>query len=281
MFQTDTLQNFTKYSVFEKSLFGGPAPGTQNALGINISNNLEAKMRKSTDTGFVYNKVTLLQNLSAGTSYNMAADSFRMADISLTARTTLFKHFDVVASSLFDPYAYDKVTDRRLSSFSYEYNGRVARFKSALFAVTTSLGSNTIETMRKKRNPDYTNGVERGAVKDLDNGEKLAWNIFINYGLTLTNDKDRVIQPAQTMNFSGDIMPTKYWKIGLTSGYDFTRKKLSYTSINLYRDLKCWEARIDWVPFGINKSYRLAINLKSSMLRDFKIPRQRQWYDNF
>jgi hypothetical protein len=68
-------------------------------------------------------------------------------------------------------------------------------------------------------------------------------------------------------------MPTKYWKVGITTGYDFNRQNLSYTSVNIYRNLNCWEARIDWVPFGARKSYFLTINLKASMLSEFKIPR--------
>jgi hypothetical protein len=283
--QTDTLGHTTKYSIFERSLFGGPAQGKQNTLSINLSNNVEAKIRKKTDTGFVYNKAVLIQNLSVLTSYNFAADSFRMADIGLSARTKILKYFDIVASSAFDPYAVtfdpDKNTYRRLKDFAYAYNGKLARFKTANFTVTTNLSSNMIEALKKARKPSVTNGVEQGAVNDLIKNVKVPWNINLSYGLTLTSN-NRIILPTQFLNVSGDIMPTKYWKIGVTTGFDFVYQKLSYTSINLHRDLKCWEARIDWVPFGVNKRYSLTINIKSAMLRDFKIPaKQHQWFDNF
>jgi hypothetical protein len=88
------------------------------------------------------------------------------------------------------------------------------------------------------------------------------------------------LSDIQTLNFSGDVSITKNWKLGVTSGYDFTNKNLSYTSINVYRDLRCWEAKIDWVPFGFNKRYSLGINLKTASLRDLRIPRQRSWFDN-
>ena len=103
----------------------------------------------------------------------------------------------------------------------------------------------------------------------------------------VTFDKTSVVnyqfkmKMIQALNFTGTINVTKYWKFGVTSGYDFTNKNLSYTTMNLYRDLKCWEARIDWVPFGFRKSYSLTVNLKTSMLNTVKIPRQRQWFDNF
>jgi hypothetical protein len=127
-----------------------------------------------------------------------------------------------------------------------------------------------------------TNGAERGAPPKLPEEGPLPWSLNIFYNMNITQAyigaKPKYVQ---SLNFSGDINVTKNWKLGATSGYDFTNKQLSYTSVNLYRDLKCWEARIDWVPFGFRKSYSLTINLKTSMLSDIKIPRQRQWFDNY
>lgn len=280
--QTDTTgRNFQRYSIFDNTLFGGPAPGKTNALGINLNNNIEAKTRIKTDTGFIYNKVSILQNISLNTNYNFAADSFKMSLISVSARTKLLKYFDVVASSNFDPYGFDVETRKQVKEFSYKNNGEWVQFKNASLALNTSFGSNQVEAMRKTRQPpNMTNGAERGAVDDLDKQEKLPWNLNVYYNLALDNQNYNKLKPTQTLNFSGDIAPTKFWKLGITSGFDFTNKRVSYTSINIYRDLKCWEAHIDWVPFGIRKSYYLTINLKSSMLRDFKIPKRSIPLDN-
>ena len=285
----DTIGNTQKYSVFEKNIFGGPAIGEQNSLSLNLNNNLEAKIRQKTDTGFVYNKVTLLQNLSFNGNYNFAADSFRMSNISMTGRTKIWKYFDLVFSSNFDPY-YTTVLTNTVNNTEYEYrtshylintNGRVLDFKSGNIAINAGFSSNSISSRAKK--PDLTNGAERGAAAPTNTAqaqEKLPWSLNIYYNVNYTKVLEKV-KDIQTLNFSGDVGITKYWKLGVTSGYDFTNRNLSYTSINIYRDLKCWEARIDWVPFGFRKSYSLTINLKTSMLSDVKIPRQRQWYDNF
>ncbi len=278
----------TKYSIFENNLFSGPAQGTQNSLSVNLNNNLEAKIRQKTDTGFVFNKVSLLQNLSFAGSYNFAADSFKMSNISMTGRTKIWKYFDLVFGSTFDPY-YTTVLTNTLTNKEYAYrtskylvntNGRVMDFKSGNIAINASFSSNSITSRAKK--PDLTNGAERGAVttNTAQAQEKLPWSLNIYYNINYTKVLEKLTD-IQTLNFSGDISVTKYWKLGLTSGYDFTNRNLSYTSVNVYRDLKCWEARIDWVPFGFRKSYSLTINLKTSMLSDVKIPRQRQWYDNF
>lgn len=286
---SDTLNKYkTKYSIFENTLFNGPAQGTQNSININLNNNLEAKMRQKTDTGFVYNKVSLLQNLSFSGSYNFAADSFKMSLISMTGRTKIWKYFDLVFGSTFDPYYTTVVTNTltntdyayRTSSYLVNTNGRVLDFKSGNIAINASFSSSSIVSKAKK--PDLTNAAEKGAAttNTAQAQERLPWNLNVYYNVNFNKVLEK-LQDIQTLNFSGDISVTKYWKLGLTSGYDFTSKNLSYTSVNVYRDLKCWEARIDWVPFGFRKSYSLTINLKTSMLSDVKIPRQRQWYDNF
>jgi hypothetical protein len=277
----DSLGNTQRYSIFEKGIFGGPQPGKTNALGISLNNNIESKIRQKTDTGITFRKVVLLQNLTFNGSYNFAADSFKMSLIGISARTVLFRYLDIVAFSSFDPYRYDKGKQRTVNAFSYNYDGRLARLTDVQFTVGSSIGSDMLEARRKLRQPpDQTNGAERGGEANAAAGGALPWNLRMNYNLSLANRDDRVYQPTQALSFSGDLMPTKYWRIGVTSGFDFQTQKISYTSVNIYRDLKCWEARIDWIPFGIRKSYAIAINLKTSMLSEFKIPRQRQWYDN-
>lgn len=280
---TDTIsKKITKYSVFENTLFSGPTQGEQNSLGINLNNNLEAKIRKNTDTGFVDKKVLLLQNVSFNGQYNFAADSFKMSMISATGRTKIWKFFDLVFNSNFDPYEYDFTNNYRTKDYALSKSGKLLRFTTGNIALTAAFSSSTLKSTIKK--PDLTNGAEQGAVSTntAQSQQQLPWNLNVYYKIDFNKmaikSTDKQIQ---SLNFSGDITVTKYWKIGLTSGYDFTNKNLSYTSLNIYRDLHCWEARIDWVPFGFRKSYSLTINLKSSMFSDIKVPRQRQWYDNF
>lgn len=281
--RNDSLNRLASYSIFENGIFSGPPQGEQNAISINLSNNVEAKVKKMNDTSFTFSKITLLQNLGISGSYNFAADSFRMSNISMSARNKIWKFFDLVVSANYDPYKYDVTNKRRVNTFVYDESGIPLRFLQGSIALNGSFSSNALAAAQKVRQaPNMTNGAERGAVTNTAAAqERVAWNLSMYYNLTV----DKVTNPLkyttlQTLNVSGDISPTKYWRLGVTTGYDFTRKNVSYTSFNIYRDLKCWEARIDWVPFGFNKSYNLTINIKSSMLSDFKMTRQRQWFDN-
>ena len=118
------------------------------------------------------------------------------------------------------------------------------------------------------------------------------WSITLNYTfayatsdnfyyyLGVSQDKytNNIIQ---TFNISGDINITKKWKVGFTSGYDFTQKDLSYTSLDIYRDLHCWEMRFNWIPFGTRKGWSFTINVKAAVLQDLKLNMKRDFRDNY
>jgi hypothetical protein len=102
----------------------------------------------------------------------------------------------------------------------------------------------------------------------------------ISYTLTYSKlaFKSEIIQSAR---ISGDFSITPKWKIGTSTGYDFVAHRVTTTSINIYRDLHCWEMRLSIVPFGPLQSYNFGINVKSSILHDLKYTKNKSWVDNF
>ncbi len=271
--QSDTLGNYKTYTVFEDNIYAGPSKGKQNALGINLNNTIDAKIKQKTDTGIIYKKVAIIQNMGISTNYNFAAQEFKLSNINLTARTILYKNININASSSFDPYAIDETSNNRINTLLYDYNKKLVRLVNTNIAIGTSINSSMF-VLRPV-------GEESKKAKPINLiTEKTIWNLNASYIVSVSNPTNKKIETAQILNFGGDFIPTKFWKITIASGYDFINKKISYTSFDIYRDLKCWEAQIRWVPFGINKSYNLNINLKMSMLSQFKIPRNRQTLDN-
>ncbi|RLD55567.1 MAG: LPS-assembly protein LptD, partial [Bacteroidetes bacterium] len=83
----------------------------------------------------------------------------------------------------------------------------------------------------------------------------------------------------QTLGLSGQINITPKWKFTFNTGWDFTNNALSYTSINIYRDLHCWEMRFSWVPLGARQSWNFSINVKASILQDLKLNRKKDFRD--
>lgn len=114
----------------------------------------------------------------------------------------------------------------------------------------------------------------------------MPWNLNVNYTFQYTSnhnyvayelEKDQNI--VQTLGFSGNIQLTANWKISVRSGYDFQNNKISYTSLDIYRDLHCWEMRFNWIPMGTWKSWNFGINIKSSMFKDLKVEKKKSHLD--
>src|SRR5690625_4812215 len=114
----------------------------------------------------------------------------------------------------------------------------------------------------------------------------IPWSLNLSYSLNFNKRRTRDYKRdttvfAQSLNFSGDISLTPKWKISLSSGFDFIHKQLTYSTINITRDLHCWRMTISIVPMGFYKSFSISLSPTSSILHDIKINRTRQFYDVF
>jgi hypothetical protein len=110
---------------------------------------------------------------------------------------------------------------------------------------------------------------------------EIPWNFSISYNLRVTNaptsDGRDSLYTTQSAYFQGDLNLTPNWKVLLSSGYDVQLKKFTYTSIDIYRQLHCWEMGFKWIPFGARQSYIFNVNVKASVLQDLKLTRKKEW----
>ncbi len=91
------------YSPFSHN--GSIPNGKQGSLNFSIDNNVEMKIKSDKDsTGF--RKISLIDKLSLGMSYNMAADSFQWSDLSAGLRLKLSKSYTLNLNGQFDTYTY-------------------------------------------------------------------------------------------------------------------------------------------------------------------------------
>ena len=263
------------YSRFQNGLFGGPSGAPSGALTFNINNTIDAKVRKKTDTSITYQKVAILQMLSIGGSYDFFAKLNKLSLINLSARNSFFKNMVSVSFvSIFDPYALNKYgnrSDTLLAGTSKKL--KLARFTSCNFSTNATLTNAKIKSLASSKQPfsitlNYNLSFVKGGITSGGNPE--------NPSSTTTIPNSY----KQNLGATFSIKPTPNWKVDVTSGYDFALKNISYTRFTIYRDLRCWEAHITWVPFGYSKQYMLTLNLKVSSLRDIKIPKQKLWQDN-
>lgn len=269
---SDTIE----YSFYQNSLYGMPSVYKAQLLTFSINNNLEMKMRNNKDSTATDKKVKILESLSASSSYNFLADekdSLFLSPIQLSARTTI-KSININVSATVDPYWYDEDLGKVVPRYVVEESGKLGRLTRAQISTGFTLRSKPSAKEKEKISQlpaDYLNYYV-----DFD----IPWNITFSYSFIYQKPKlEEMI--TQTLSVTGDLNLTKKWKISSSTGYDFVSNKIAYTSVNIHRDLHCWEMRFNWIPFGQFRSYNFQINAKSSMLQDLKLNRRRSWLENF
>lgn len=141
----------------------------------------------------------------------------------------------------------------------------------------------------KKKAPQ--NATEEEMIEIEDNPDDfvdwdIPWSLNVRYTFAYTSKIDYINyirlpqkQITQTLGLSGQLNITPKWKFTFTTGWDFTNKGLSYTSVSIYRDLHCWEMRFNWIPIGPQQSWNFAINVKASILQDMKLNRKKDFRD--
>lgn len=283
--QTSASGKESKYSIFERGVYGGPAGGKSGLISFSLDNNLEMKVRDRTDTATGTKKIKIFESVQFFSSYNMIADSLKLSPISVSGRTTLIKQLSVLFSGTINPYIADSL-GRVSNTYEWERNRRIGRLTNANFSLNFSFNS---QTDKKKpavvpQGTSPNTPIQPPSPFNINPAEyadfNIPWDFAMNYNLVYTKrygttTAAKAISPfTQSLTFYGNVNVTDKWKIGFNSGYDFISKSLTYTTLNIQRDLHCWVMSFFWVPFGFSQSYNFQINVKSSVLQDLKFNRR-------
>lgn len=291
--QSDTNGRSQLYSIFENNngVFGSPGAGRSNLLSYSIDNNLEMKIKTKTDTGDVVKKVRIFDSFRFTGNYNMAADSLKFSNVNVVARTVIFGRLNIDLGATYDLYTYEADSNnvyRRVNKFEYNENNRLGRLISANLSIGTNLNPEAFKSKKNNNNPANNSALRNrynyAEVEMINRFPQyyvdwsIPWNLAINYNLSY-NKPLMTATTTQALNVSGDISVTPKWKIGFLSGYDFTTKEITPTSLNIYRDLHCWDLSINWIPFGTYQRYSVDLKVRASILQDLKLSRRREFYE--
>jgi hypothetical protein len=280
-----------KYSYYDGFIYGTAPEGNSGVIGFRLSNNLEMKVRSRNDTVTGTKKVVLIEDFSISTGYDLARDSLNLNKLTLSGRTTLFKNLQITYSASFDPYALDSL-QRRINKFEWDVNHRLFRTENHNWRAGLTYRLNSDILARERTSSAGTEQELRDVTENIEGyvDWNVPWTLNFSYDLnystnykyengywnyTVTKDKNLI----QTLSFSGDVNVTTKWKFGFRSGYDFENNEFTYTSLDVYRDLHCWEMRFSWIPYGFRQSWNFSINIKSSLLKDLKLDKKKDFRD--
>ena len=294
---TDTTGYVHRYSIFQNSLYGGPADGRSGQLRLNIGNNLEMKWKNPFDTTAEVKKIVLIESLNMAMGYDLAKDSLRLSNLSITGRTTLFRSLVINYSGSFSPYVIDSLGNMHNRLLVSE-TGRLFRKQNSTIGAQLSfnLNENTFgHSGNEPKTPSegrpmttlvqtpYNESatVMMGGYTDFS----VPWNLSVSYTFSYVNtfvarEMNLQSQTIQSISLSGNVQLTKNWRVAMSTGYDIVNKGMSYTTVDIRRDLHCWEMKFSWVPFGYYRSWLFQINIKADALRDVKYDKRKSYLDN-
>jgi hypothetical protein len=265
------------YSYYQGYPYGYPPSGKSGSINFSLGNNLEMKLKNKVDSIETDEKIKLIENLTIGTSYNLAADSLNLSPINISGNTKLFKNFGIRASALFNPYA-DSLGNT-INTFELKKNRKLARFENATISLSGSLKPMKTDNsfMFLEDNINYFPFPEIEYTKF-----DIPWNLSLNYNFRVSNNYDKTTDQynkeiTQTLGVNGNLSLTKNWKLTGNTTYDFSNHKFSYAQFTLYRDLHCWEMSFNVIPFGTLKSYSFRINIKSSVFKGLEYNKRKEW----
>lgn len=281
----DPARHPMKYSIFKDGIYQGPGSSKSGIVSFSVSNNLEMKVRNRKDTATGTKKIMLIEDLTLRETYDITKDTNQWSVLSVTGYTTLFKNLRVTYASSWDPYARDSLGNT-IRKTEWDVRHRILRLDNT----TWDLGlTYTLSSDKAKKKKTTTKGTEQERKDITDYYDyyvdfDIPWSFNLNYKFnfnkTWNPDRThRVGKITQTLGFNGQLNITPKWKVTLTTGWDFTNGQLSFTSIDLYRDLHCWEMRFGWIPKGAQQSWNFSINVKASILQDLKLNKKKDFRD--
>jgi hypothetical protein len=300
--------SIVEYSPYAGSLFGTPSKGKTGSVSFDLSNNIEMKIKTDNDST---KKVSIIDEIGASISYNMAAKTQPWSNLSTRLRLKWGKTtFNI--NAVFNTYAYEfdkngNVIIGNRTEWSY---GRFGRFQGMSKNLSYTFNNQSLKNISKSIKKllgqdveedaygdetntdeinDYTEtGTDETGNKDNKSNDKdgldsdgymkfkLPWSFSISYGITMAEDRSAQINIksmrypykfTQNLNFSGNLKISNNWNINFSSGYDFTNHAISMTTVNISRDMHCFNMNCGLV-FGTFTSYNISLRANASTLTD-------------
>jgi lipopolysaccharide assembly outer membrane protein LptD (OstA) len=302
-----TTTDQVEYTRFQRSIFGAPGNRYSSAIGLDIGNNIEAKIRAKDSTKTESEKITIFNNLNVGTNYDLAADSLNLAPVRINGGLQILKDkMSINFAATLDPYALDN-NNNKINTFNINNGGSLFRMTSANINMSYTLSNATFngkpeseqdkraqeESLRSGGRADDLFGkpqdfsdriitdedqdAQREKEANLENYNfKIPWSMRLAYAVNYNNTRRENQIASHSLMFSGDIELSPKWSVGASSGYDMLNRGFTFTQFRFERDLMSWRMNFSWVPFSNLSSWNFFIGIKSNFLKDLKYEQRKQ-----
>ena len=298
--QLDTAGNVGRFNVFDNSIYGGFGEGRFGGLSFNVDNNIQMKVRDKNDTSLdAVKKVSLIDGLNLGGSYNFLADSFQLSVFNVGARSNLFDKISITANASLDPYQVNNRGDR-INQLIWKKNlASLGRFIGGNISMTSQFQGGdktkkkqTINPIGQPYNPNTGMPLDEYQTEAAYIGNNPAefadfsipWSFNFSYSLRFQRDRKPdysgfYTNIYQDMNWNSTLSLTPKWQLGINGFYNISQKELGTLSVSIAREMHCWQMAVNVSPIGRYRFFNITISPKSNLLRDIKVNRTRYFYD--
>ncbi len=285
----------TEYTRFEGGVYGAPSKDNSNIVAFALSNTFEAKVRDSDSTKTEPKKIMLLNNLNFSTSYNFNAngkETLAWQPVLVSGGTQFFENkMNVNFGATLDPYAIDN-SGAKINVYNIDNGGSLFRLTSANVTLNYSFSNKGVKEENKQSernggrkddlfgtNTDLNDSRNSQFANEKDDGEdviteffnsKIPWDMTMAYSLTYSNLNRENKITGNSIMISANMDITPKWKGGVSTGYDFVQKGVTFTQFRFERDLLSWRMAFNWSPLGTNSNWNFFIGIKSGVLSDIK-----------
>ena len=235
--RVDTYGNVqrVRYSPYANGIYSYPSGTKQGLISMSVSNNLEMKVKSDRDSSG-FKKISLIDELSASLSYNMAAQKQPWSNLNTRLRLKLGKNKTFSMAAVFATYAYKfnengQVVTSERTEWSY---GRFGRFQGMSQNLSYTFNNQTwskwmdlLHGRKKTDNASSTTAenddmdvedanVDPDLKEARKGGEKkkekakvdkdgyltfnIPWSLTLSYGITMAEDRSKQIN-VRTMRY--------------------------------------------------------------------------------
>lgn len=265
--------------------FGGPTNANPvGATTFELNNNVSIKIRGTDSTES--KNVNLIDRFTINTAYNFFADSQNLSNIMMSLGSRVKDFLIINAGAGFDPYYWENGV--RTRHYLVNQTGRLANFQSGNISLGMSFKG------EKKDQKQFEEEMENNEQLNrlMSNGgynDYYDFNVPYDFHLSYSMSAYRMFRSDRQSSFinvnhsvilGGQMMITDNWRFSFETGYNITQNQVSTTSLNISRDLHCWQMMLSLVPFGPYRSFNFTLQAKASVLQDLKLIRRRSYLDN-
>ncbi|HYW33762.1 MAG TPA: putative LPS assembly protein LptD [Balneolaceae bacterium] len=285
--QTDTTGRTRRYSIFQDEVFSGPNRGGSKSISFSIDNSLEAKRLKRDTTGEKKTKtLRLIDQFNLNTSYNFAADSLRLSDLSASLTSSVFSGISLRASANFNFYERNSLGER-INKLLLTHTGKPFQLTNFSLNASTSFSGGRGGGVQVNKTPPfpvhYQPYLDQTVFGEMDRRfnshpvQKInsPWSVSLNFRYSWSlnpNGKNRKSATINASNIQFHLTPK--WRFSTSLGFDFIRHKLTPSNFSLTRKLHEWTLSFQMNPFGNFQYYFFRLSVNSGELQSIfqKLP---------